>query len=73
MSFTYFAIFLETPFSSVPGAYCIYTMHQDRPIPPRGGAGQKRDYSGTTGKKSTTNYKMIQNEEINILWLNIKK
>ena len=73
MPFTHFAIFVESPFSSVPGAYCIYYEAPGQANSPRGGAGQKRDYSGTTGKKSATNYKMIQNREINILWLNVKK
>ena len=38
MPFTHFAIFLETPFSSVPGAYSIYYDAPGRANSPRGGA-----------------------------------
>ena len=43
MSFTYFAIFLETPFSSVSGAYSIYYDAPGRANSPR----VERDKSGT--------------------------
>lgn len=41
MSFTYFAIFLETPFSSVPGAYCIYYEEPGQANSPQGWSGTK--------------------------------